>query len=709
MAAGKDIHIPISAWLQTLNLSEYVHSFAKFKGVEELFGITDNGVLELGVRIPEHRNKIVSSLNVLASKRKTSATSVQSSGKRLSNGESTVSLTLKNVGWFHGKISRETAEKLVQQPGDFLVRESISQPGCYVLTSNHDGQSLHFVINQFPVSTSSRPTETEFGFEAARFASIPALINSHLSGGLEITAASGAKIKTPVVRRVSLTEPSLQTPSNSPSLDGNIYQTTSSSPGFSVSPLSVTRKTQDRTLGRVGSVPQLNTNKPRSTASNETGKSNHKPSTVSLTVPASSLNNRARSEGELNRLASGQLPHRSGELKVTRNNTSAHRVVAIRNQALYDDGADYSDYDEVKRMPGDPSNSESKLSVGQSKPQSDLESSNTAAQSDRGGGGGEDYDVPAPAVREIHQFVIPIIPHNYIDAGNFKSELLTNQNKALDPDCMYRMKEVLLQVNHQLISQHITYLDLHLLKVIKTHSLGAGIFSGIEAMTLPQGQHFREAAIERHCCMSFIVSVTILACTDDLMERSQMVKHWILIARELLRSHGNMFSFAAIMHGLLAFPVDRLKMTWNILERCEPVLLNQWKTKLLTSYKELTESASSLALDNVSIPYITPICELLDGNNNEEIDDPVISLAHLDLARLMASQTSDYSRKGLAVLRYFTLRPDLRDLFKVELHLRLLFGHSGALAQRSQRKSKFQQILNILSKRAESNDLGTEF
>lgn len=49
-----------------------------------------------------------------------------------------------------------------------------------------------------------------------------------------------------------------------------------------------------------------------------------------------------------------------------------------------------------------------------------------------------------------------------------------------------------------MICQHITYLDLHLLKVIETQNLGAGVFSGIEALTLPFGQHFREAAIERY-------------------------------------------------------------------------------------------------------------------------------------------------------------------------------------------------------------------
>ena len=60
--------------------------------------------------------------------------------------------------------------------------------------------------------------------------------------------------------------------------------------------------------------------------------------------------------------------------------------------------------------------------------------------------GMDDYDVPAPEVREIHQFTPPTIPTNYIDAGHFQSDFLSNQNKPLDPECMYKMKEVLLQV-----------------------------------------------------------------------------------------------------------------------------------------------------------------------------------------------------------------------------------------------------------------------
>lgn len=73
----------------------------------------------------------------------------------------------------------------------------------------------------------------------------------------------------------------------------------------------------------------------------------------------------------------------------------------------------------------------------------------------------------------------------------------------------------------------------------------------------------------------------------------------------------------------------------------------------------------------------------------------------------MASQTAEYSRRGQEILRYFSPRPNLKDLFKVELHMRLLYGHNGALAKRSERKVKFEQVLTILSQRAESDDINS--
>lgn len=68
--------------------------------------------------------------------------------------------------------------------------------------------------------------------------------------------------------------------------------------------------------------------------------------------------------------------------------------------------------------------------------------------------GGEDYDTPAPIAVEIHDYTTPIIPKNYLDVHNFHTDLLSEQNRALDPNCMYKMKEALFQVSALTFNLH---------------------------------------------------------------------------------------------------------------------------------------------------------------------------------------------------------------------------------------------------------------
>lgn len=53
---------------------------------------------------------------------------------------------LRGEAWFHGKLSRREAEALLQLHGDFLVRESASSPGQYVLTGLQSGQPKHLLL-----------------------------------------------------------------------------------------------------------------------------------------------------------------------------------------------------------------------------------------------------------------------------------------------------------------------------------------------------------------------------------------------------------------------------------------------------------------------------------------------------------------------------------------------------------------------------------
>lgn len=53
---------------------------------------------------------------------------------------------LQSEPWFHGPLSRKKAEKLLSKDGDFLVRESGTTPGQYVLTGQQGGQPKHLLL-----------------------------------------------------------------------------------------------------------------------------------------------------------------------------------------------------------------------------------------------------------------------------------------------------------------------------------------------------------------------------------------------------------------------------------------------------------------------------------------------------------------------------------------------------------------------------------
>lgn len=53
---------------------------------------------------------------------------------------------LQNEIWFHGSLNRREAERLLTRDGDFLVRESGTTPGQYVLTGQQGSQPKHLLL-----------------------------------------------------------------------------------------------------------------------------------------------------------------------------------------------------------------------------------------------------------------------------------------------------------------------------------------------------------------------------------------------------------------------------------------------------------------------------------------------------------------------------------------------------------------------------------
>lgn len=56
--------------------------------------------------------------------------------------------SLDKETWFHGSyLSREESETRLKHDGDFLVRESMLDPGHFVLSVMHDGEKLHLLFD----------------------------------------------------------------------------------------------------------------------------------------------------------------------------------------------------------------------------------------------------------------------------------------------------------------------------------------------------------------------------------------------------------------------------------------------------------------------------------------------------------------------------------------------------------------------------------
>lgn len=102
--------------------------------------------------------------------------------------------SLQQEPWFHGKVFRPIAETILKQDGDFLVRESSSTAGQFVLSGLHDGQYKHLLLvdPHGVVRTKDR-----------RFDSVEHLISYHRRNNLPIVSAgSMLLLKEPVVRQI---------------------------------------------------------------------------------------------------------------------------------------------------------------------------------------------------------------------------------------------------------------------------------------------------------------------------------------------------------------------------------------------------------------------------------------------------------------------------------------------------------------------------
>ncbi|XP_026202262.1 breast cancer anti-estrogen resistance protein 3 isoform X2 [Anabas testudineus] len=110
----------------------------------------------------------------------------------------------RSHAWYHGAIPRQVAENLVQRDGDFLIRDSLSIPGSYVLTCQWRNASQHFKINKKVVMLNEAYSRVEYRLEREGFDSVPALIRYYVGNRKPVSQVVGAIIFQPINRGLPL-------------------------------------------------------------------------------------------------------------------------------------------------------------------------------------------------------------------------------------------------------------------------------------------------------------------------------------------------------------------------------------------------------------------------------------------------------------------------------------------------------------------------
>uniref|UniRef100_A0A8K9V932 Breast cancer anti-estrogen resistance protein 3 n=1 Tax=Oncorhynchus mykiss TaxID=8022 RepID=A0A8K9V932_ONCMY len=638
----------------------------------------------------------------------------------------------RSHAWYHGAIPRQVAENLIQRDGDFLIRDSLSSPGNYVLTCQWKNSPQHFKINKKVVAMNEAYSRVQYLFEKEGFDSVPALVRYYVGNRKPVTEAVGAIVFQPINRALPLrcleekygvacvrVEAGLTLPERksqtSKRLSLNIMN----------------GHTQDHSLGRgnllrnkdkCGSQPAcLNhvqeRRRPLKTHQSESflplgsrpqpQLMEHQPSPKSPVFrtgsePALSPTVPRRMDfetqaGEAIRGSDSQLcpkpPPKPSKVPSIRMPHSPPELDRLQAPAP---GPQPNNNSYVERLRTEESQ-RSRL---------DRSSYHHAIEALENG--------KETVEEKERSFQRPVFETaSAFRPGEFESRLLPAENKPLEMSVLKRAKELLVHKDHHIIAKHILMADCQVARVhgISEEAKGQmGVSSGLELVTLPHGRQLRQDLMERHHTMAIGVAVDILGCTGSLEERSATLNRIIMVALELKDSMGDLYAFSSIMKALDMPQITRLDQTWTMLRRKYTQTAIIYEKSLKPFYKGLYEGTVDMPLTGTTVPLLMPLLMLMErpavafeGMELWESNDQgcEILLRHLEEARSVAHNADSYTANTERVLQDFQADEDLLEICKTDFQLRLLWGSRGAAVNQTERYDKFTLILTALSRKLE--------
>nr|XP_020740970.1 breast cancer anti-estrogen resistance protein 3 isoform X3 [Odocoileus virginianus texanus] len=669
---------------------------------------------------------------------------------------------LRSHAWYHGRIPRQVSENLMQRDGDFLVRDSLSSPGNFVLTCQWKNLPQHFKIRRTVVRLSEAYSRVQYQFEMESFDSIPGLVRCYVGNRRPISQQSGAVIFQPVNRTVPLRclEERYGASSPDPAHEGSLTEgrpdaakrLSLSVGGTQVREQGLPRGNLLRNKEKSGSQPAcLDHMQDRRALSLKAHQSEsylpiggklppQSPGVGTNPCPSSpvfrtgseptlspAVVRRVSSDarpGEALRGSDSQLcpkpppkPCKAPLLKAPPSPS-----IWLNSEANYCElnPALAAGYDGASRLPFCAQDSYVELLTAKQNGGLGTRNSDTSYlildDDDRtrpwkpppapGDTGREDQDM----------FVMPLLETtSSFKPNDFGSKLLPPENKPLETSMLKRAKELFTNNDPKVIAQHLLSTDCKVARILEVSEemrKNMGVNSGLELITLPYGHQLRLDIIERHNTMAIGIAVDILGCTGSLEERAATLNKIIQVAVELKDSMGDLYSFSAIMKALEMPQITRLEKTWTALRHQYTQTAILYEKQLKPFSKILHEGRESTCVppNNVSVPLLMPLVTLMEreavtfeGTDMWEKNDESceIMLNHLATARLMAEAADSYRMNAERILAGFQPDEEMSEVFKTEFQMRLLWGSKGAQVNQTDRYEKFNQILTALSRKLE--------
>uniref|UniRef100_A0A8C6UBM1 SH2 domain containing 3Ca n=1 Tax=Neogobius melanostomus TaxID=47308 RepID=A0A8C6UBM1_9GOBI len=593
---------------------------------------------------------------------------------------------IRSHGWYHGHIPREVSETLVVRNGDFLVRDSLTSVGDYVLTCRWDNEVLHF--------KSANPnkcvvlSQVQYVLESDSFDSVQELVRYYIGQRKVVSQSSGAHIYCPVSRTLPLryleatfalsTKGSYIKRRSVTMMDG---LTTEKMIPHSPSTI---HHHKDAMRNCAMSMDQIQEYRCPLSPVGETPMSPAYTASMSFThlVPPSPVMRRS-SDPQLSPTACHHPPEHPAHTSHSVHSSSAHHPNHQSHSS--ETAGSYCDL-----RPCAPPKPPPRATWRECKCGTTLQSG-----------------VPCLHAR------VPCVCKPATCVHRFESRLLPVENKPLEMSVLKKVKELLAEADARTTAKHISLVDCKVARIFGvTTELQRmmGVSSGLELLTLPHGHQLRLDLLERFYTMSIMMAVDLLGCTGSTEERAALLHKTIQLAAELKSSVGNMFGFAAVMRALELPQIARLEQTWMTLRQRHTEGAILYEKKLKPFLKNINDGKESSVLSNTTFPHIIPVLSLLERGvalgegleawESTEVGVDVV-MFHLEAARTIAHHGGIYTSNAETKLQDFQEHAEIGEIFQTEFQMRLLWGSRGSEGSQSERYEKFDKVLTALSHKLE--------